>query len=344
MLTVPPSGCNSACTDLVTMPNPAAAPHAESVALLSGNEPLFIVFNGGSGNDDAAETRNRIEARLSEAGRAYTIFAVDRPGQLPQIAEMAVERARQANGVVVAAGGDGTLNAVAAAVLPTGLPFGILPRGTFNYFGRTYGISRETEEAVASLLDARIEPVQVGLLDGRPFLVNASLGLYPQLLEDREVYKKMLGRRRWVALLSALVTLARAPAQLTLELLSHGQQQVLRTPTLVVGNNSLQLEQIGIPEVAHLEDNRLVAMIAKPVGTLALYGLLLMGAIGRLGDTSRVISFSFETLTVRVRGRRRIKVAMDGEIHWARTPLHFAVSPKRLQLLIPRDKSRLDRS
>lgn len=326
------------------MPTEDISPVTEPIARLSGNEPFFIVFNGGSGSGDAMETRAAIEKRLSEAGRAHTIFTVDRPRQLPRIAEMAVERARQANGIVVAAGGDGTLNAVAAAVLPTGLPFGILPRGTFNYFGRTYGISRETDEALASLLDARIEPVQVGLLDGRPFLVNASLGLYPQLLEDREVYKKMLGRRRWVALLSALVTLARAPAQLTLDLLSHGQHQVMRTPTLVVGNNSLQLEQVGIPEVAHLEDNRLVAMIAKPVGTLALYGLLLMGAIGRLGDTSRVISFSFETLTVRVRGRRRIKVAMDGEIHWARTPLHFSVSPKRLQLLIPRDQSRLDRS
>jgi diacylglycerol kinase family enzyme len=327
------------------MPNLAAASHAESPVSLSGHEPLFIVFNGGSGSDDAVDTRRKIEERLSQAGRAYTIFTVDQPKQLPQIAEMAVERARHANGVVVAAGGDGTLNAVAATVLPTGLPFGILPRGTFNYFGRSYGISRETEEAVASLLDARIEPVQVGLLDGRPFLVNASLGLYPQLLEDREVYKQVLGRRRWVALVSALITLMRTPAQLTLELLSHGQRQVLRTPTLVVGNNSLQLEQIGIPEVAHLDENRLVAMAVKPVGTLALYGLFLMGAMGRLGDASRVISFGFETLTVRVRGpRRRIKVAMDGEISWTRTPLQFSVSPTRLQLLVPRDTSRLDRS
>jgi diacylglycerol kinase family enzyme len=327
------------------MPNLPAPSHDQPRATLSGIEPFFIVFNGGSGNDDADDTRRKIEERLSQAGRAYTIFAVDRPKQLPEIAEMAVERARQSNGIVVAAGGDGTLNAVAAAVLPTGLPFGILPRGTFNYFGRTYGISRETEEAVAGLLDARIEPVQVGLLDGRAFLVNASLGLYPQLLEDREVYKQMLGRRRWVALFSAMVTLMRTPAQLTLELLSHGERQVLRTPTLVVGNNSLQLEQIGIPEVAHLDENRLVAMAVKPVGTLALYGLLLMGAMGRLGDASRVISFGFETLTVRVRGnRRRVKVAMDGEISWARTPLQFSVSPTRLQLLIPRDTTRLDRS
>ncbi|TWG83366.1 diacylglycerol kinase family enzyme [Cupriavidus gilardii J11] len=327
------------------MPRPPNPAHDEPPVTLTGREPLFIVFNGGSGNDDAMQTRSRIAALLRQSGRIHTVFTVDQPGQLPQIARMAVERAREANGVVVAAGGDGTLNAVAASVLPTGLPFGILPRGTFNCFGRTYGISRETDEAVASLLDARIEPVQVGLLDGRPFLVNASLGLYPQLLEDREAYKQMLGRRRWVALVSALVTLTRTPAQLALELIAQGQKRLLRTPTLVVCNNRLQLEQIGIAEVADLDDGRLVALAAKPVGTLALYGLLLMGAMGRLGDASRVVSFSFDTLTVRVRGNRgRVKVAMDGEISWTSTPLTFSVSPTRLQLLVPRDTSRLDRS
>lgn len=326
------------------MPNPATPSSTRPVAALSGQEPFFIVFNAGSGSDDAQDTRRKIEARFAEAGRRYTLFAVDQPADLRRVAETAVQRAREADGIVVAAGGDGTLNAVAATVLPTGLPFGILPRGTFNYFGRTYGISRETEAALDGLLDARIEPVQVGLLNGQPFLVNASLGLYPEVLEDRESYKRRLGRRRWVALISALVTLARTPAQLTLELLSHGERKVLRTPTLVVGNNRLQLEQIGIPDAADLDENRLVAMAARPVGTLALYGLLLMGAMGRLGEASRVISFGFETMTVRVRGRQRIKVAMDGEIGWAGTPLQFAVSPMRLQLLIPRDSRRLDRS
>lgn len=320
-------------------------PESEPPATLSGREPLFIVFNGGSGNDDSSLTLQKIQELLDQAGRTYTVLAVDDPSTLPQVAARAVELASEAGGVVVAAGGDGTLNAVAAAVLPSGLPFGILPRGTFNYFGRTYGISRETEEAVASLLDSHIEPVQVGLLDDRPFLVNASLGLYPQLLEDREAYKQKLGRRRWVALISAVVTLMRTPAQLNLELSSHGQRQLLRTPTLVVGNNALQLEQLGLPDVAQLDENRLVAMAAKPVGTLALYWVMVMGAMKRLGDAANVISFGVDTLTVRLRGgRRRIKVAMDGEIFWTRAPLAFSVSPKRLQLLVPRDKSKLDRA
>ncbi|OWT80183.1 MULTISPECIES: diacylglycerol kinase family protein [unclassified Achromobacter] len=327
------------------MSEPTPLPEPSAPAPLSGQEPLFIVFNGGSGNDDSSRTLQKIQELLDGAGRTFTVLAVEDPSTLPQVAERAVKLASDAGGVVVAAGGDGTLNAVAAAVLPSGLPFGILPRGTFNYFGRTYGISRETEESVASLLDARIEPVQVGLLDGRPFLVNASLGLYPQLLEDREAYKQKLGRRRWVALISAVATLMRAPAQLNLELSSHGQRQLLRTPTLVVGNNALQLEQLGLPDVAHLDENRLVAMAAKPVGTLALYWLMVMGALSRLGEAANVISFGFDTLTVRVRGgRRRIKVAMDGEISWTRAPLVFAVSPRRLQLLVPRDNSKLDRA
>src|SRR5690606_5437963 len=186
-------------------------------------------------------------------------------------------RARDQGGAVVAVGGDGTLSAVAQGVLDAGLPFGIVPQGTFNYFGRTYGISQDTEAAARALLAARPEPVQVGLVNDRLFLINASLGLYPQLLEDREAYKKRYGRSRVVALWSALMTLARAHRQLSLQLEHQGQTRTLRTPTIVVGNNALQLEQIGIAEADALRQGQLVAMGVRPVGTLALYGLVLRG-------------------------------------------------------------------
>lgn len=153
----------------------------------------------------------------------------------------------------MAAGGNGTLNAVARAVLGSGVPFGILPQGTFNFFGRAHGIPQDAHAATRCLFDARIEPVQVGLLNDRLFLVNASLGLYPQLLEDREAYKQRYGRSRMVALWSGLVTLLRAPPQLTLQLEHGGQARTLRTPTLVVGNNALQLERLGIAEAAALQ-------------------------------------------------------------------------------------------
>ncbi|KAG1389999.1 hypothetical protein G6F59_015349 [Rhizopus arrhizus] len=140
------------------------------------------------------------------------------PSRLTEPAPSAATRAQAAPGVVSAAGGDGTLNAVAGTVLGQGVPFGILPQGTFNYFGRRYGISQDTEVALRGFLQGHLQPVQVGHLNGRLFLVNASLGLYPTLLEDREAYKQRFGRSRLVALWSGIVTLLRAPRQLRRQL------------------------------------------------------------------------------------------------------------------------------
>jgi diacylglycerol kinase family enzyme len=315
------------------MTPPPESPTAGAQSL-TGQEPLFIVLNTGSGRGDAQVLQETIRRVLDEAGRRHELMPVDDPSRLADTARAAVRRARAENGIVVGAGGDGTLNTVAAAVLGQGVPFGILPQGTFNYFGRRYGISQETEVALRGLLRGQVRPVQVGLLNDRPFLVNASLGLYPQLLEDREAFKQKFGRSRLVALWSGLVTLMRAPRQLSLQLEHEGRARDLRTPTLVVGNNKLQLEHVGIP-ADELDRQRLIAMAAHPVGTLALYGLLLRGLFSRLGEAEQVVNFAFDRLVVRIRGRRRVKVAMDGEISWMNTPLEFKVAEDALPLVTP---------
>lgn len=320
-------------------------PACRAVTELTGNEALFIVLNAGSGRDDANTTRDTIANLLTAAGRRFEIDLVEDPRNLPESARRATDRAVRERGVVVAAGGDGTLNAVTQAVLGRGVAFAILPQGTFNYFGRTFGIPSDTARAVHALLDARIEPVQIGMVNEHAFLVNASMGLYPTLLEDREAFKKRYGRSRLVAVWSSLVTLMRRPPQWTLDLDLQGQRHTLRTPTLVVGNNALQLEQIGIGLVDKLSRGQLVAMSVRPVSTWMLYWLLLRGAFSRLGDAEDVISFGFERLEVRPHGRRRhIKVAMDGEIVRMSTPLVFKVSENPLPLLVPRVIDPADRA
>ena len=254
---------------------------------------------------------------------------------MPALAQRAVELARQQHGIVVAAGGDGTINAVVQAVLHSGWPFGVLPQGTFNYFGRTHGIPVDTAAATGALLDAIVRPVQVGLINDRVFLVNASLGLYPKLLEEREAYKQQLGRSRFVALCSAVVTLLRAHRQLVFSLELGGETRVLRTPTLVVGNNLLQLEQLGIPEAKAHAAGQLAAIALRPIGTLAMLWLLLRGALGQLGAADSVLTFAFDCLTVRPHGRRRIKVAMDGEVAWLNTPWCFRLRRIPYSSLIP---------
>lgn len=312
----------------------------EAMPELTGHEPFFMVMNTGSGSQDAQQIQSTIAKVMHEANRHYQLIAVDHGSELIPAAEKAVALAKQQGGVVVAVGGDGTLNAVSQVVLGSGVPFGILPQGTFNYFGRSYGISQQTEIAARCLVDARIQPVNVGLLNDKVFLVNASLGLYPQLLEDREAYKRRFGRSRLVALWSALVTLLKAHRQLKVQIEHEGKKQVLRTPTIVVDNNALQLKHMGLGQKSDQKpsENHLVAITSKPLGTLTLYGILLRGLLSRLGEDENIISFGFNNMTIRLgRGRRRTKVAMDGEIFYMRSPLVFRVAEHQLPLLVARD-------
>ena len=305
---------------------------------IDSGAPLFIVHNVGSGSSDTVATREIIEEVLTQTSREHLVRVVDAPAKLHEIARQTVEQARSRGGVVVVAGGDGTINAVAQATLGSGCPFGVLPQGTFNYFSRVHGIPSDTADAMQLLLTARAHPVQVGLVNDRVFLVNASLGLYPQLLEDREAYKHQFGRNRLVAFWSGLVTLLREHRQLRLFIEHCGETRDLRTPTLFVGNNRLQMEQLGIPEAPLLEQGLLVAITLRPVATLTMLGLLARGAFGQLGDADSISSFAFKhiTATPAMRyGTRRVKVATDGEIIWLQAPIKFRVAPDPLYLLKP---------
>jgi diacylglycerol kinase family enzyme len=298
--------------------------------------PLFIVMNAASGSGDAHTERERIETTLREAGQRHTVFAVENPRELPRIAQRAADEAQRQEGAVVVAGGDGTINAVLQVALPTGRPFGIVPQGTFNYSGRAHDIPLDAEAAARALVGSQLKPVQVGLLNDRVFLVNASLGLYPQLLQDRETFKKQYGRNRLVAMFAGLRTLLKDHRQLSLEIQHDDRVEQIRTPTVFVGNNALQLEQIGLPESDDVERRRLAALIVKPIGTAALLDLAIRGLLGRMGDAENVRDFAFREMTVQPNGgQRSLKVATDGEIWHASTPLRFRVAPQTLYLMTP---------
>jgi len=298
--------------------------------------PLFFILNAGSGHADKEAARDRLEEMLRGAGRDYQVCLVRKSSALAQVASDTVDHALSCQGAVVALGGDGTLNAVANAALHKGCAVGVLPLGTFNYFGRTHDIPEDIEDAIRDLLLAEPQAVQVGLLNDRVFLVNASLGLYPQALQDREAWKQRYGRRRMVAVWSGALTVLRGVRQLRTQLEKEGETVSLRTPTLFVGNSRLQLERAGIYEGEEMGEGELVAVVVKPVGTPTMLWLLLRGALGRLGEADQVDSFAFRHMTVTpasLISGRRVKVAMDGEVSWMTPPLTFRVSPQPLYLL-----------
>ena len=301
--------------------------------------PLQFVINAAAGSSDAETKREVIETALRLAGRRGDVL-FSSPDELAQVAHRAATQAKATQSAVVAVGGDGTINTVAQAAHAMGCAFGVVPQGTFNYFARTHGIPADPAEAVRLLLNCRPLPVQVAAINDRVFLVNASVGLYPELLEEREAYKARFGRSRWVAFWAASATLLRAQSKLRLSIEQGNVTRELRTLTLFVGNNRLQLEQVGVH--AHssssqaLNVGHITAVMLRPIGTLAMIKLMLRGAMGTLGEAESIEHFEFERLLVRPTlppGRRGVKVAFDGEVARMRAPLNFQVLAKPLFLL-----------
>lgn len=301
---------------------------------------FFVVLNSTSGEGNADHAAAQICQVLSGADRLGSLLKVETSLTLASIAQQAALQASREDGILVAAGGDGTLNAVAAAAMKASVPLGIVPLGTFNYFARNHGIPLDTTLATAALLNAHTARVQVGSLNDRIFLVNASLGLYPKLLEERESNKRAFGRNRFVAFFSALLTLLRAHRTLGVQIDSGSHNLRIRTLALVVANDALQLEQLGVELEEALDKGRLVSIVIDPMGTLALYGLLIRGLTSRLGDASSVKCFTCRDMLVNPTGKRRVRVAMDGEVTWMQPPLRFAAIEDSLQLLIPRAEER----
>jgi diacylglycerol kinase family enzyme len=315
--------------------------------------PLQFVINAAAGSGDADTKREVIEAALRAGGRRGDLL-FSRPTELAQVAHQAATQAIATRTAVVAVGGDGTLNTVAQAAHALGCAIGVVPQGTFNYFARTHGIPADPAEAARLLLGWTPAPVQVAAVNDRVFLVNASLGLYPDLLEDREAYKARFGRSRWVAFWAASATLLRAQRQLRLHIEQGAVVRDVRALTLFVGNNRLQLEQWGVQPQVHAEsgpvrapeEGRITAVMLRPIGTLSMIRLMLHGAMGTLGEAQSVERFEFEHMVVRptlAPGRRGVKVAFDGEVTRMRAPLDFRVLAKPLYLLKPqRDASVID--
>ena len=301
--------------------------------------PLQFVVNAAAGSSDAEAKREVIEAALRAGGRRGDLLFCS-PTELTSVSHQAATKAAAIRTAVVAVGGDGTLNTVAQAAHDLGCAMGVIPYGTFNYFARTHGIPAEPAAAARLLLDARPTPVQVAAINNRVFLVNASLGVYPELLQDREAYKARFGRSRWVAFVAACATLLRAQRRLRLHIEMGGTVRDVQTLTLFVGNNRLQLQQFGAEPEDTLAGTpghgSMAALMLQPIGTFSMIGLMLHGAMGRLGEAAGVEGFEFQHMVVQptlAPGRREVVVAFDGEVAHMRSPIDIRVLDKPLYLL-----------
>ena len=231
---------------------------------------------------------------------------------------------------VVAGGGDGTIGALASALVGTDVPLGILPLGTLNHFARDLGIPLRLEDAFQTILDGNIGSVDVGEVNGRAFLNNSSIGVYPHLVRFRDAHRRK-GLGKWTAFALAFVVVCRRSRLLRVRLIVDGRELVRKTPFLFVGNNEYDISGGR----ARLDEGRLQLVVAHHKGR---FGLLRSAFSALVNRTKENHDFDLLRPTeFRIESRRRfLRVALDGEIHKMKTPLNYRIRPKALRVLIPR--------
>lgn len=306
------------------------------------NGPFFVVANVASGSGGEARLEE-LRDHFRRSGAVVRWVPASRDRDLEQPLLWAAKAAREAGGTLVVVGGDGSINSALPLALESGVPLGIIPAGTFNYVARDFEIPLELGEAVDTLVHGSPISVRVGQVNGHPFLVNASLGLYPRLLEDREKAKRRYGRNRALALaISAASLLSRRTTTFSLDIQRASEEgQTLGAPhrmdiaTLFIGRSSLQLRRVGIEEAE--APGELTAVALRRPSALRLLGLGIRATFGALGDAPDILSFPFEKLVVDENGRQRdsVKVALDGEVLRLACPLIFEVAPEPLRLIVP---------
>jgi diacylglycerol kinase family enzyme len=300
------------------MPGPSVNQSANTTCILNGKSVH-------------AEVARALIARVSSELGVQTQVIVTRSGdELMPLARRAVS----ANDSRVAAGGgDGTVNSVASAVAGTNTALGVLPMGTLNHFAKDAGIPLDLEVAVRNFFTGRVVKVDVGEVNGRVFVNNSGVGVYPHLVREREAQQRH-GHPKSLAFVIAVGAVLRRYARLRVRLhLSEAEALARLTPFLFVGNNRYQVAGLEIGTRISLTSGHLWVLTAPRATRRNLIGMAWRTLIGRVSDqelnASEVEEFWVDPATP------RINVSTDGEVSLMAGPLHYRSRPRALGVVVP---------
>jgi diacylglycerol kinase family enzyme len=291
--------------------------------------PVTILWNpaAGAARPDAAATAAK---RFEAAGLRAHIVGI-RPGEEPSAAARA---ASVHSPIVVAAGGDGTVSAVAAGLAGTATVLGVLPLGTLNHFAKDLRIPVDLDEAVATIVAGRVQAVDVVQVNDRLFINNSSIGLYPSIVDARDELRRR-GMRKWPAMAMATFRMLRRYRGVLVRVEADGTALLWRTPFVFIGNNEYAVDGISMGGRARLDGGRLFVYRAQRIRTRHLPALLLMALLGRARRSGAFDILATTEVKIDTPHRRTVRLALDGEVMRMTMPLRYRVIPGALKVLVP---------
>jgi len=223
-------------------------------------------------------------------------------------------------------GGDGTISSVAGQIVGTGAVLAPLPGGTLNHFTKDLGVDQDLAVAIADLKKKSVRNIDVGTVNGKVFINNSSIGLYPSSLRERRRFEKELGK--WPALFVASIrTFVRLPGYDV----AIGKE-TFRTPFVFVGNNEYKLDELGGGVRGRLDEGVLSVFIAHRASRISLLKIAGMALIGRAHLLDDFEVRRTPAVTIKTSSARP-SVSRDGEVQHMESPLHYESRPGSLRIL-----------
>jgi diacylglycerol kinase family enzyme len=299
-------------------------------------ESIPVVLNRSSGGTSGDEIPTRIRKALRAAGVEPDVRAAAGGEELVAVAREAVAGRAP---IVVVAGGDGSVGSVASVVAGSGKALGILPLGTLNHFAKDLHIPLDLEAAAHNVVEGAPSQVDVGEVNGRIFVNNSSLGLYPRIVRRREESRQNLGWGKWPAFVWATLHTLHRHRPIDVALSIDGGEIRRQTPFVFVGNNFYEMEGFNVGTRARLDRGELSVYLAPDARPLDLLVFAFRALLHRLRGVSRFEVLRTTELTIQAR-TDPVRVATDGELAMLRTPLKYRVRPGALHVVVPRESAR----
>jgi diacylglycerol kinase family enzyme len=253
--------------------------------------------------------------------------------------EQAADAARDAVSggaeIVAAGGGDGTIRAVASALVGGDVPLGVIPLGTLNHFARDLGIPVELPAAVALLAHGSVRALDVGEVNGEIFVNNSVLGFYPPIVKVRDRLRRVRDLGKWAATAVALLKVAPHIPTLRVRVTAEGRSIVRKTRFVFIGNNEYELNMFTYSARSRLEESGyLYLYVARAQSRFGLVGMALLGLVRDLKKMRGFDCWSVPELSIET-DRKALSVYLDGEVIVLETPLHYRTRERALRVVLP---------
>lgn len=281
--------------------------------------------------------RQACEQRATDIVAACRERGIDVTAHLCEGADL-TEKARQLahSGIdaVIAAGGDGTVSAVAAGLADAGtdVVLGVVPLGTLNHFAKDLGVPT-LEVALDVIAAGHVDRIDVGEVNGRVFVNNSSIGLYPEMVAQRDVERRRNGLGKWPAMMrAAFRTLLRFPL-LHVAIALADSVFSAKTPFVFIGNNEYSRGVRGLGTRRRLDRGTLAVHTIRATRRLHMFWVMLL-AVLRRREPPELESHAVERADI-VTSKRSLRVAVDGEVVRMKPPLTYKSRPGALRVFTP---------